>query len=66
MQKLLDGLPLGTSSYNQFNPSGLSSLAGGAADIVGIYDLINKYGNEEEGGTPGAGPGGVDLGGGNT
>ncbi len=52
MQKLLDGLPLGTSSYNQFNPSGLSSLAGGAADIVGIYDLINKYGNEQEVVTP--------------
>lgn len=48
MQDLLGGLPLGTQSYSYYSPSGLSSLAGGAADIFGIADLIRKYNTPEE------------------
>lgn len=53
MQDLLGGLPLGTQSYSYYSPSGLSSLAGGAADIFGISDLISKYNADE---TPASGP----------
>ena len=45
MQSLLQGLPLGTQSYSYYNPSGLSTLAAGATDAFGIYDLLNKYNN---------------------
>ncbi len=55
MQDLLGGLPLGTESYSYYSPSGLSSLAGGAADIFGIADLIRKYNTPEEEATNDAG-----------
>ena len=56
MQDLLGGLPLGTQSYSYYSPSGLSSLAGGAADIYGITDLLNKYNADETSGAAASGP----------
>ena len=48
MSDLLGNLPLDTQSYSYYSPSGLSSLSAGAADIVGIADLIARYSTPEE------------------
>lgn len=56
MQSLLQGLPLATQSYSYQEPSGLSTLLGGAGGILG---LLKNFGLDEEqwgkifgGGTP--------------
>jgi hypothetical protein len=41
MQSLLQGLPLETQSYQYYEPSGLQSLAGGAATVKNILDILN-------------------------
>ena len=44
MQSLLQGLPLETQSYSYSQPTGLESLAGGAAGVKSILDLLNPTG----------------------
>lgn len=48
MQSLLQGLPLATQSYSYQEPSGLSSLLGGAGGILGLLKDLKLFG----GGTP--------------
>jgi len=40
MSSLLQGLPLETQTYSYYEPSGLESLSGAAADIQSILDLL--------------------------
>jgi len=44
MQSLLDGLPLGTASYDYTAPSGLQTLAGGALDLNSFFDELSGSG----------------------
>lgn len=56
MQSLLgSGVPLETQTYSYYEPTGLQSLQALGTDVVGIYDLINKFINPtvENAGTDG-------------
>lgn len=51
MQSLLQGLPLATQSYSYMEPSGLTSLLGGAGGILGLLQQLGlgQQPAEEEG-----------------
>jgi hypothetical protein len=44
MQSLLQGLPLATQSYSYQEPSGLSSLMGGAGGLLGLLERLKGLG----------------------
>jgi hypothetical protein len=47
LQSLLQNVPIETSTYSYFEPSGLSLLGAGLGDLTDIYDLL-MGGTEEE------------------